>query len=118
MKLFVDGDPIDKALEEVHTHNQEILAMHRLEKELTPSSIAGLFEPEAERFEDYKDKRMKCVPVSHAWTPAGDVLIGCEQGQLIRVSATSSSRNSKKIIIYQNEFRLCKNKLIIAVILS
>lgn len=68
------------------THGQESVAMHKLELYLTPSAIAGLIDPQAEKFESYKDPRLKCVPASHAWTPAGDILIGCTQGQLLRVS--------------------------------
>ena len=32
-----------------------------------------------------QDKRERASPLSHCWTPAGDVLIGCAGGQLLRV---------------------------------
>lgn len=64
---------------------QDGIAIHKLELELRPSAIAGLLDPQAEMFDAYKDPRMKCVPTSHSWTPAGDILVGCSQGQLLRV---------------------------------
>ena len=48
-------------------------------------SIAGVQGEDAERFEDYQDERPRIVPVTHCWTPAGDVLVGCKGGQLLRV---------------------------------
>lgn len=68
--------------------------MEKLELDLSPSAIAGLVDPEAEMFEDYKDPRLRCSPVSHAWTPTGDILIGSEQGQLLRVSTNVNFVNN------------------------
>lgn len=84
VKLFVGDKTVDQ-MDDSASHRQDTLAMHKLELDLSPSAIAGLVEPEAQLFEDYRDSRLKCVPVSHAWTPAGDLLIGCEQGQLLKV---------------------------------
>jgi hypothetical protein len=49
-------------------------------------SIAGVEGEDAERFDDYQDERPRIVPVTHCWTPAGDVLVGCKGGQLLKVS--------------------------------
>lgn len=83
--MFVDSEHKEVPAEKV-TPTTESLAIHKLEYQLTPSAIAGLLEPEAERFEDYKYSGMKCQPKSHAWTPAGDIYIGCENGQLLKVA--------------------------------
>ena len=85
VKLFV-GDTSSNMAEDSASYRHDTMAMHKLELDLSPSAIAGLMEPEAERFENYRDPRLKCVAVSQAWTPSGDLLIGCEQGQLLKVS--------------------------------
>jgi len=83
LKLFL-GDKSGAQTEENTSHN-ETAAMTQLEYDLSPSAIAGLFEPDAAEFEDFKDTRVHCKPISQAWTPAGDLLIGCQQGQLLKV---------------------------------
>lgn len=83
---MIVGDRNVDAMDDSASHGNEAMAMHKLELDLSPSAIAGLMEPEAETFEDYRDDRLKVTPVSQAWTPAGDVLIGCMNGQLLRVS--------------------------------
>ena len=83
---MIVGDKTVDAMDDSASHGNEAVAMHKLEIDLSPSAIAGLMEPEAEMFEDYRDERLKVIPVSQAWTPTGDVLIGCQGGQLLRVS--------------------------------
>ena len=53
--------------------------------DLPRSSMAGVKGQEAERFEEYEDAKFRVVPVSHCWTPSGDILVGCAGGQLLKV---------------------------------
>ena len=46
----------------------------------------GVQGDDADRFAEYQDERPRVIPVTHCWTPAGDVLVGCSGGQLLRVS--------------------------------
>lgn len=48
-------------------------------------AVAGLVGEKAEQLEEIQDLTPRVVPLSHAWTPAGDVFIGCQGGQLVRV---------------------------------
>ncbi|KAF6024130.1 CFAP43 [Bugula neritina] len=88
IKLFV-GDKQTDTVDDSVSHRHDAMAVHKLELDMAPSAIAGLLEPEAERFEDHRDPRIKCSPVSQCWTPAGDILVGCEQGQLLRFDGES-----------------------------
>ena len=60
--------------------------MTRVTVDLPKSSMAGVSGVDADRFAEYQDDEVRVVPVSHCWTPAGDVLVGCAGGQLLRVS--------------------------------
>ena len=59
--------------------------MSKATVELPRSSMAGVKGQEAERFEEYEDDKVRVVPVSHCWTPSGDILVGCAGGQLLKV---------------------------------
>ncbi|XP_077865529.1 LOW QUALITY PROTEIN: cilia- and flagella-associated protein 43-like [Saccoglossus kowalevskii] len=51
---------------------------------------AGIVGEMAETFEGIKDDlKIKVVPVSHCWTAKGEVYVGCEGGQLLRVDSES-----------------------------
>ena len=59
--------------------------MTRFTLNLPETSIAGIKGAEAEKFDEYRDKRSKAVPKCHVWTPAGDLLVGCTDGQILKV---------------------------------
>lgn len=80
-----DKSTSEAIVDDSASNKNDTMAMQQLEVDLSPSAIAGLMEPEAERFEDHRDPRLKCSPLSHTWTPSGDVLVGCQLGQLLRV---------------------------------
>ena len=54
------------------------------------SAIAGLHGKDAEQFEEYAETCQRAVPSMHCWTPAGDVLIGCSTGELLKVIMVES----------------------------
>ncbi|XP_013386289.1 cilia- and flagella-associated protein 43 isoform X2 [Lingula anatina] len=53
--------------------------------ELPKAAVAGLVGEMAERWDDLQDHRPRVVPKSHCWTPVGDLYVGCEGGQLLKV---------------------------------
>ena len=53
--------------------------------ELPVSAVAGLQGEDAEQFEEYTDSCERACPSIHCWTPAGEVLIGCSTGELLKV---------------------------------
>lgn len=53
---------------------------------LPQSSITGMKGEEAEKFEELQDSTSKVEPKCHLWTPTGDLLIGCADGQILKVS--------------------------------
>jgi len=53
--------------------------------ELPVSAVAGLHGKDAEQFEEYADTCERARPSIHCWTPAGEVLIGCSTGELLKV---------------------------------
>jgi len=53
--------------------------------ELPVSAVAGLQGEDAEQFEEYSDNCSRAIPSVHCWTPAGEVLIGCSTGELLKV---------------------------------
>ena len=59
--------------------------MTRVRLNLPETSIAGIKGAEAEKFDEYRDKRSKVVPKCHVWTPAGDLLVGCADGHILKV---------------------------------
>ena len=50
------------------------------------SAVAGLQGKAAEKFERYKMGGARMVPVTHCWTPAGEILVGCLNGELLKAS--------------------------------
>lgn len=94
IKLFVDEKSVSRNPHDASSHNQEAMAVQKLELELSPSVIAGLFEPNAEQFDDMTDSRLRCLPSCLTWNTAGDVIIGCEDGQLLRVRYYHTIRDS------------------------
>ena len=50
------------------------------------SAVAGLQGKAAEKFECYKMGGTRMIPVTHCWTPAGEILVGCLDGELLKVS--------------------------------
>lgn len=48
-------------------------------------AIAGLVGDMDEHLEDLQDHTPRVVPASAAWTTSGDIYIGCNGGQLLRV---------------------------------
>ena len=59
--------------------------MTRVTLNLPQTSIAGIKGDEADTFDEYQDKGSKAVPTCHLWTPAGDLLVGCADGQILKV---------------------------------
>lgn len=53
--------------------------------ELPVSAVAGLQGEDAEQFAEYTDSCERSHPSVHCWTPAGEVLIGCSTGELLKV---------------------------------
>ena len=47
--------------------------------------VAGVRTEDAYKFEEYEDTCVRMEPRHHCWTPAGEVLLGCKGGQLIKV---------------------------------
>lgn len=56
--------------------------------ELPVSAVAGLQGEDAKRFEEYADTCQRACPCTHCWTPAGEVLIGCSTGELLKVTVS------------------------------
>ncbi|CAG2236908.1 CFAP43 [Mytilus edulis] len=48
-------------------------------------AIAGLVGEKAEQLEEIQDSTPRVIPLCQAWTPGGDLFIGCKGGQLMRV---------------------------------
>ncbi|XP_076101524.1 cilia- and flagella-associated protein 43-like isoform X14 [Mytilus galloprovincialis] len=48
-------------------------------------AIAGLVGEKAEQLEEIQDLTPRVIPLCQAWTPGGDLFIGCKGGQLMRV---------------------------------
>ena len=59
--------------------------MSRYTVDLPQHSIAGVTGEQVERFAEYQDSIERVVPVSHCWTPKGDLVVGCKGGQLLKV---------------------------------
>ena len=54
--------------------------------ELPVSAVTGLRGTDAEEFEEYVERCDRACPSTHCWTPAGEVLIGCSTGELLKVT--------------------------------
>ncbi|XP_048745697.2 cilia- and flagella-associated protein 43-like isoform X3 [Ostrea edulis] len=59
--------------------------MSRYTVDLPKAAIAGLVGEKAEVLEEIQDTTPRVVPLSHAWSPSGDVFVGCKGGQILRV---------------------------------
>ncbi|XP_074642124.1 cilia- and flagella-associated protein 43-like isoform X2 [Tubulanus polymorphus] len=53
--------------------------------DLPQSAVAGLVGELAEKFEELQDTTAKVKPVSHCWMPNGDLLVGCKDGQFLKI---------------------------------
>lgn len=60
--------------------------MSRYTVDLPKAAIAGLVGEKAEVLEEIQDTTPRVVPLSHAWSPSGDVFVGCKGGQILRVA--------------------------------
>lgn len=54
------------------------------------AAIAGLIGEKAEQLEEIQDMTPRVVPICQAWSPTGDVFIGCRGGQLIKIDGEAS----------------------------
>ncbi|XP_062576681.1 cilia- and flagella-associated protein 43-like isoform X2 [Saccostrea cucullata] len=59
--------------------------MTRYTVDLPKAAIAGLIGEKAETLEEIQDTTPRVVPLSHTWSPSGDVFVGCKGGQVLRV---------------------------------
>jgi hypothetical protein len=60
----------------------------RLHVKMPLSAIAGLHGTDAEKFQEYQLENERLIPVNHCWTPTGDILVGCLDGELLRVRSS------------------------------
>lgn len=77
--LFEDEKDKDNAPTRASTR------MTRYTIDVPKAAVAGLVGEMAERLDEIQDLTPRVVPASQAWTPSGDILIGCRGGQLIKV---------------------------------
>lgn len=54
------------------------------------SAIAGLQGADAEKFREYQLEKERLVPVTHCWTPTGDIYVGCLGGQLLKIDSETN----------------------------
>ena len=59
---------------------------YKLQSNLQVSAITGLHGEDAEKFSDYQLENVRMIPVMHCWTPTGDILVGCIDGELLKVN--------------------------------
>ena len=59
--------------------------MTRYTVELPKAAIAGLVGERAESLEEIQDTTPRVVPLSHTWSPSGDVFVGCKGGHILKV---------------------------------
>lgn len=59
--------------------------MTRYTKDLPKAAIAGLVGERAEALDEVQDTTPRVVPLSHTWSPSGDVYVGCQGGQILKV---------------------------------
>lgn len=59
--------------------------MTRYTIDLPKAAIAGLVGERAEALDEVQDTTPRVVPLSHTWSPSGDVYVGCQGGQILKV---------------------------------
>ncbi|CAD5121750.1 DgyrCDS10227 [Dimorphilus gyrociliatus] len=73
--------------------------------QMTRRTLAGLIDDEDDDdFELYMDEVGRVLPISHVWTPKGDILIGCEGGQLLEINTEDESLRFLYYPDYYREF--------------
>jgi len=70
----------------VAKEQDEYAVTNKASLELPVSAVTGLQGTDAEKFEEYLDNCEHACPTTHCWTPAGEVLIGCSTGELLKVT--------------------------------
>lgn len=80
----------EKVLQEDEVEDSQPLArpstrMSHASLTLPQSSVAGISGPDATQFEEYQDTRSRVQPQCHVWTATGDLIVGCTDGQLLKV---------------------------------
>ncbi|GFO10121.1 cilia- and flagella-associated protein 43-like isoform x2 [Plakobranchus ocellatus] len=71
--------------------------MSKYAVEVPDSSVAGLVGEDTDKLESIRDVVEHMKPVSIAWLPTGDFIVGCEGGQLFKVD---SEESSTKVLYY------------------
>lgn len=85
------------------------------------AAVAGLIGEKAEELEEIQDVTPRVTPLCQAWTPAGDLFVGCRGGQLIRVSSdfcfvytregggmlVSVNKHHRKLNVHHHTFLFC-----------
>ena len=66
--------------------------MTRYTVDVPKAAKAGLVGEMAERLDDIQDEVERVKPVSQAWNAIGDIYIGCQGGQLIKVSKARAKK--------------------------
>lgn len=78
-------DAVEDASEALESPAEKEADSSTLHVKIPLSSIAGLHGADAENFQEYQVEKERLIPVNHCWTPTGDILIGCLDGELLRV---------------------------------
>ena len=78
----MDGSDLDT---EPEAPTRASTVASRMTVKLPQTSVAGVRGDEADRFIEYQDPVDRVIPTEHVWTPAGDIMMGCVGGQLIKV---------------------------------
>ena len=79
--------------------------MTRYTVDVPKAAKAGLVGEMAERLDDIQDEVERVKPVSQAWNAIGDIYIGCQGGQLIKVSKA----RTKNLLNYTT--LICEDKI-------
>ncbi|KAL3863237.1 hypothetical protein ACJMK2_005002 [Sinanodonta woodiana] len=80
------ADPIEEDEEkEQDQSTRTATRMSRYTIAVPKAAIAGLVGDLAEQLDEIQDQTVHVVPVSQAWTPGGDIYIGCKGGQLLKI---------------------------------
>lgn len=79
MDEYVVG--FDKETEEKPTKKNNKYIM-----DIPDSAVAGLSGEEVEHLDVIKDSTLRVHPVSITWMPTGDFFVGCEDGELFKVT--------------------------------
>lgn len=59
--------------------------MTRYTVDVPRAAIAGLVGEMSDKLDEIQDQTIRVLPFSHAWTPSGDIYVGCSGGQLLKV---------------------------------